>query len=58
MKTMIKWLCGFTPYYIAVTWFGFDQNETIEYNNQNPAGNYLGKCNEKNTQWTTKHKFC
>ena len=33
-----KWLCGFTPYYTAVTWFGFDQNETIKYWNQNPAG--------------------
>ena len=33
-----KWLCGFTPYYTAATWFGFDQNETIHYNNQNPAG--------------------
>ena len=33
-----KWLCGFTPYYTAVTWFGFDQNESIRYNNQNPAG--------------------
>ena len=33
-----KWLCGFTPYYTAATWFGFDQNETIQYNNQNPAG--------------------
>lgn len=33
-----KWLCGFTPYYTAVTWYGFDQNETIKYNNQNPAG--------------------
>ena len=33
-----KWLCGFTPYYTAVTWFGFDQNESINYKNQNPAG--------------------
>ena len=33
-----KWLCGFTPYYTAVTWYGFDQNETIRFNNQNPAG--------------------
>lgn len=33
-----KWLCGFTPYYTAVTWFGFDQNESIYYSNQNPAG--------------------
>ena len=33
-----RWLCGYTPYYTAVTWFGYDQNETIYYNNQNPAG--------------------
>ena len=33
-----KWLCGFTPYYTAITWFGFDQNESIYYYNQNPAG--------------------
>lgn len=33
-----RWLCGFTPYYTAVTWFGFDQNETVQYNNRNPAG--------------------
>lgn len=24
-----KWLCGFTKYYTAVTWFGFDVNESI-----------------------------
>ena len=33
-----RWLCGFTPYYTAVTWFGYDQNETIFFNKQNPAG--------------------
>lgn len=34
-----KWLCGFTPYYTAVTWYGFDQNESINFDNQkNPAG--------------------
>ena len=22
-----RWLCGFTPYYAAATWFGFDQPE-------------------------------
>lgn len=33
-----KWLCGFTPYYTAVAWFGFDQNETIKYNSQSQAG--------------------
>ena len=24
-----KWLCGFTKYYTAVTWFGYDANESI-----------------------------
>lgn len=33
-----RWLCGFSPYYTAVTWFGYDQNETIFFNKQNPAG--------------------
>ena len=33
-----RWLCGFTPYYTAVTWYGFDINESIDFNNRNPAG--------------------
>ena len=33
-----RWLCGFTPYYTAVTWYGYDQNESIEYYEKNPAG--------------------
>ncbi len=33
-----RWLCGFTPYYTAVTWYGYDVNESIEYNEKNPAG--------------------
>lgn len=33
-----KWLCGFTPYYTSTVWYGFDGNETINYNNKNPAG--------------------
>ena len=33
-----RWLCGFTPYYTAVTWYGFDMNETINYGGKNPAG--------------------
>ena len=33
-----RWLCGFTPYYTAVTWFGFDKNESINFNQRNPAG--------------------
>ena len=33
-----RWLCGYTPYYTAVTWYGFDKNETINFNGKNPAG--------------------
>lgn len=37
-----RWLCGFTPYYTAATWYGFDQNETINFNNRNPARTIMG----------------
>ena len=30
-----RWLCGFTPYYAAATWYGYDTPETI--NGGNPA---------------------
>ena len=33
-----RWLCGFTPYYTAATWYGFDLNESINFNGKNPAG--------------------
>ncbi len=33
-----RWLCGFTPYYTAVTWYGYDLNESIDYGGKNPAG--------------------
>ena len=32
-----KWLCGFTTYYTAVTWYGYDKGETIEYSGKSPA---------------------
>lgn len=37
-KNYDRWLCGFTPYYTAVTWYGYDENESIEFNKRNPAG--------------------
>ena len=33
-----RWLCGFTPYYSAATWFGYDTNEEVRGFTQNPAG--------------------
>lgn len=32
-----RWLCGFTPYYSAATWFGYDKNREVDYSG-NPAG--------------------
>ena len=32
-----RWFCGFTPYYTAATWYGFDTNETVIYSG-NPSG--------------------
>ena len=35
-----RWLCGFTPYYAAATWFGYDEPEVISFGNRgmsNPA---------------------
>lgn len=33
-----RWLCGFTPYYTAATWFGYDYNVEVRWNGTNPAG--------------------
>lgn len=32
-----KWLCGFTNYYTAATWYGFDKKEEVT-GSMNPAG--------------------
>lgn len=32
-----KWLCGFTTYYTAVTWYGYDINESVVYKGKSPA---------------------
>ena len=37
-KSYDRWLCGFTPYYSAATWFGFDENEEVRGFGTNPAG--------------------
>lgn len=33
-----RWLCGFTPYYTAACWFGYDYNIEIIWSGSNPAG--------------------
>ena len=33
-----RWFCGFTPYYTATVWYGYDNNATITGWALNPAG--------------------
>ncbi|MBQ9298640.1 MAG: transglycosylase domain-containing protein [Clostridia bacterium] len=35
-----RWLCGFSPYYSAVVWYGFEENELVKYRGSpsNPSG--------------------
>lgn len=33
-----RWLCGFTPYYAAATWYGYDINIEVKWSGTNPAG--------------------
>ena len=44
-----RWLCGFTPYYSAACWFGYDSPEEVvqrEYS-ANPAALNLEFSNER-----------
>ena len=33
-----RWLCGYTPYYSAAAWYGYDYNCTVRGWGSNPAG--------------------
>ena len=33
-----RWLCGFTPYYAAACWYGYDYNVEVKWSGTNPAG--------------------
>lgn len=39
-KDKDRWLCGFTPYYAAACWYGYDEPESVVYSgaSTNPAG--------------------
>lgn len=32
-----RWFCGFTPYYTAATWYGYDDPQTLNWSGYNPA---------------------
>ena len=33
-----RWLCGFTPYYTAACWYGYEHSQTVTGFGKNPAG--------------------
>lgn len=33
-----RWFCGFTPYYTAATWYGYDANRETVRSSTNPSG--------------------
>ena len=33
-----RWLAGFTPYYTAICWYGYESNAEVVYSSGNPAG--------------------
>lgn len=37
-----RWLCGFTPYYAAATWYGFDYSEKPNVSSNNAANIWAG----------------
>ena len=44
-----RWLCGFTPYYTATVWYGYDTNATVSRMEYKSCCYYLERCNEKST---------
>lgn len=32
-----RWFCGFTPYYVATVWYGYDDPQEVKYASYNPA---------------------
>lgn len=38
-----RWFCGYTPYYVGATWFGYDQNYSLSGLSSNPATNLWKK---------------
>ena len=52
-----RWFCGFTPYYTAATWYGFDEGrETVIYNG-NPSGRIWDGVMEQIHQGLPSAKF-
>ena len=63
-----RWLCGFTNYYTAATWYGFDNNEKINtrYNTSSrknkfpwnePSRTVILRNNVRNSQGTRKFRI-
>lgn len=42
-----RWLSGFTPYYTAVCWYGFDMCESINFGRKKSSRTNMVKCHDK-----------
>lgn len=52
-----KWLCGFTKYYTAVTWFGYDVNEPINDGSNSMANQIWGNVMSEIHRYLIKANF-
>lgn len=52
-----KWLCGFTKYYTAVTWFGYDVNEPINEGANSMANQIWGNVMREIHRYLIKADF-
>lgn len=52
-----RWMCGFTNYYTAATWYGFDENEYVVSNWRSPAGQIFSAVMSSLHQGKAKSKF-
>ena len=55
-----RWFCGFTPYYTAATWYGYDNNkvkEQVRATNINPSGRIWDRVMEQIHEGLPNAKF-
>ena len=49
-----RWLCGFTPYYTAAVWFGFDYSERPVYSGNNAANIWAAVMHDIHSELPTR----
>ncbi len=52
-----RWLAGFTPYYTAICWYGYETNAPVVYPSGNPAGKIWAEVMKKIHEGLEGSKF-